>query len=139
MSSSSSIGACLRVERVDGRSSADLFCRYIRQPFLRLLHRCIDACGHNLQREEMRARFPGVPGDLVNYFSYVAEEVNSWLTKQDPHITTEVQHTSVFLLCCSVLLNRYFELPIFAQKSSQKCKSKQLFLSGPRDIGRIGL
>lgn len=23
----------------------------------------------------MRARFPGVPGDLVNYFLYVAEEV----------------------------------------------------------------
>jgi len=29
-----------------------------------------------LQREEMRARFPGVPGDLVNYFLYVAEEVH---------------------------------------------------------------
>ena len=29
-----------------------------------------------LQREEMRARFPGVPGDLVNYFLYVAEEVS---------------------------------------------------------------
>ncbi|KAH0704321.1 hypothetical protein KY285_018599 [Solanum tuberosum] len=27
------------------------------------------------QREELRARFPGVPGDLVNYFLYVAEEV----------------------------------------------------------------
>lgn len=31
---------------------------------------------HVLQREEMRARFPGVPGDLVNYFLYVAEEVS---------------------------------------------------------------
>lgn len=29
------------------------------------------------QREELRARFPGVPGDLVNYFLYVAEEVIS--------------------------------------------------------------
>jgi hypothetical protein len=29
-----------------------------------------------LQREEMRAKFPGVPGDLVNYFVYVAEEVS---------------------------------------------------------------
>lgn len=28
-----------------------------------------------IQREELRARFPGVPGDLVNYFLYVAEEV----------------------------------------------------------------
>lgn len=28
-----------------------------------------------LQREELRARFPGVPGDLVNFFLYVAEEV----------------------------------------------------------------
>lgn len=27
------------------------------------------------QREEMRAKFPGVPADLVNYFLYVAEEV----------------------------------------------------------------
>ncbi|KAJ6363549.1 hypothetical protein OIU78_003679 [Salix suchowensis] len=27
------------------------------------------------QREELRARFPGVPGDLVNFFLYVAEEV----------------------------------------------------------------
>lgn len=29
----------------------------------------------SFQREELRARFPGVPGDLVNYFLYVAEEV----------------------------------------------------------------
>ncbi|MCO5561597.1 hypothetical protein L7F22_015218 [Adiantum nelumboides] len=27
------------------------------------------------QREELRARFPGVPGDLANYFLYVAEEI----------------------------------------------------------------
>eukprot|EP00899_Mesostigma_viride_P025406 jgi/Mesvir1/604/Mv02039-RA.1 len=27
------------------------------------------------QREELRARFPGVPSDLVNFFQYVAEEV----------------------------------------------------------------
>jgi glutamate synthase domain-containing protein 2 len=27
------------------------------------------------QREELRARFPGCPGDLVNYFHFVAEEV----------------------------------------------------------------
>lgn len=27
------------------------------------------------QREELRARFPGTPGDLVNYFQFVAEEV----------------------------------------------------------------
>ncbi|KAI4300880.1 hypothetical protein L6164_034207 [Bauhinia variegata] len=31
------------------------------------------------QREELRARFPGVPGDLVNYFLYVAEEVRGML------------------------------------------------------------
>lgn len=33
------------------------------------------------QREEMRARFPGVPGDLVNYFLYVAEEVRGILAQ----------------------------------------------------------
>jgi len=27
------------------------------------------------QREELRARFPGAPGDLVNYFHFIAEEV----------------------------------------------------------------
>ncbi|KAG6520459.1 hypothetical protein ZIOFF_017515 [Zingiber officinale] len=33
------------------------------------------------QREELRARFPGVPGDLVNYFLYVAEEVRGVLAQ----------------------------------------------------------
>ncbi|MEW5312720.1 MAG: hypothetical protein WDW38_004333 [Sanguina aurantia] len=31
------------------------------------------------QREELRARFPGVPEDLVNYFHFVAEEVRNGL------------------------------------------------------------
>ncbi|KAK3043194.1 hypothetical protein RJ639_001627 [Escallonia herrerae] len=33
------------------------------------------------QREELRARFPGVPDDLVNYFLYVAEEVRGILAQ----------------------------------------------------------
>ncbi|GBG59394.1 hypothetical protein CBR_g38420 [Chara braunii] len=33
------------------------------------------------QREELRARFPGAPGDLVNYFLYVAEEVRHALAQ----------------------------------------------------------
>ncbi|KAK6942180.1 Glutamate synthase domain, partial [Dillenia turbinata] len=33
------------------------------------------------QREELRARFPGVPGDLVNFFLYVAEEVRGVLAR----------------------------------------------------------
>ncbi|KAJ7541176.1 hypothetical protein O6H91_10G049100 [Diphasiastrum complanatum] len=33
------------------------------------------------QREELRARFPGVPNDLVNYFLYVAEEVRGILAE----------------------------------------------------------
>ncbi|CAJ2671649.1 unnamed protein product [Trifolium pratense] len=33
------------------------------------------------QREELRARFPGVPGDLVNLFLYVAEEVRGTLAQ----------------------------------------------------------
>uniref|UniRef100_A0A7R9Z740 glutamate synthase (ferredoxin) n=1 Tax=Chlamydomonas euryale TaxID=1486919 RepID=A0A7R9Z740_9CHLO len=31
------------------------------------------------QREELRARFPGTPGDLVNFFHHVAEEVRAGL------------------------------------------------------------
>ncbi|CAL5423087.1 unnamed protein product [Camellia sinensis] len=33
------------------------------------------------QREELRARFPGLPGDLVNFFLYVAEEVRGILAQ----------------------------------------------------------
>ncbi|KAL2464593.1 Ferredoxin-dependent glutamate synthase 1 [Forsythia ovata] len=33
------------------------------------------------QREELRARFPGLPGDLVNFFVYVAEEVRGMLAQ----------------------------------------------------------
>lgn len=33
------------------------------------------------QREELRARFPGVPADLVNYFLYAAEEVRGVLAQ----------------------------------------------------------
>nr|QCL11107.1 chloroplast ferredoxin-dependent glutamate synthase [Aegilops speltoides] len=33
------------------------------------------------QREELRGRFPGVPGDLVNYFLFVAEEVRATLAQ----------------------------------------------------------
>ncbi|XP_073222025.1 ferredoxin-dependent glutamate synthase, chloroplastic isoform X2 [Cicer arietinum] len=33
------------------------------------------------QREELRARFPGVPGDLVNLFLYIAEEVRGTLAQ----------------------------------------------------------
>ncbi len=31
------------------------------------------------QREELRARFPGAPEDLVNFFHFVAEEVRAGL------------------------------------------------------------
>ena len=31
------------------------------------------------QREELRARFPGTPDDVVNYFAFVAEEVRAGL------------------------------------------------------------
>uniref|UniRef100_A0A061RKH9 Glutamate synthase (Ferredoxin) n=2 Tax=Tetraselmis sp. GSL018 TaxID=582737 RepID=A0A061RKH9_9CHLO len=31
------------------------------------------------QREELRARFPGTPGDVVNYFHFVAEEIRAGL------------------------------------------------------------
>ncbi|KAL4550629.1 hypothetical protein Ndes2526B_g08744 [Nannochloris sp. 'desiccata'] len=33
------------------------------------------------QREELRARFPGVPEDLVNYFHFVADEVRAGLAE----------------------------------------------------------
>eukprot|EP00210_Caulerpa_lentillifera_P005313 g5076.t1 len=33
------------------------------------------------QREELRARFPGVPADLVNFFQFVAEEVRAGLAQ----------------------------------------------------------
>ncbi|DBA68490.1 TPA: Ferredoxin-dependent glutamate synthase 1, chloroplastic/mitochondrial [Trebouxia sp. C0005] len=33
------------------------------------------------QREELRARFPGAPGDLVNFFAFVAQEVRMGLAR----------------------------------------------------------
>lgn len=33
------------------------------------------------QKEELRARFPGVPQDLVNFFHFVAEEVRAELAR----------------------------------------------------------
>ena len=34
-----------------------------------------------MQKEELRARFPGAPADVVNFFHYVAEEVRSELAR----------------------------------------------------------
>ena len=34
-----------------------------------------------LQKEELRARFPGTPGDVVNFFAYVADEVRAELAR----------------------------------------------------------
>jgi hypothetical protein len=48
------------------------------------------------QREELRARFPGVPGDLVNFFLYVAEEVSALI------LTRSLWRTLVSLEGCLV-------------------------------------
>lgn len=40
------------------------------------------------QREELRARFPGTPGDLVNYFHFVAEEVPPIFVPPKHHSST---------------------------------------------------
>lgn len=44
-------------------------------PQARVCHTNNCPVGVASQREELRARFPGVPGDLVNYFQFIAEEV----------------------------------------------------------------
>ncbi|KAI3986184.1 hypothetical protein MKX01_004328 [Papaver californicum] len=36
---------------------------------------CVCSSLKIIHREELRLRFPGVPGDFVNFFSYVAEEM----------------------------------------------------------------
>ena len=36
------------------------------------------------QREELRARFPGTPADVVNFFHFVAEEVRHRSTTRYP-------------------------------------------------------
>ena len=42
------------------------------------------------QREELRARFPGAPGDLVNFFHFVAEEVRAILASMGYRSLNEV-------------------------------------------------
>lgn len=63
----------------------------------------------------MRARFPGVPGDLVNYFLYVAEEVSFYWhrhlkAKIHPHDTS-----CIGVLICELII--YFTSLIFYKSS----------------------
>lgn len=70
------------------------------------LHCFIPFFSIDLQREELRARFPGVPGDLVNFFLYVAEEVNLSHLNFIIHVLTGL--VLKFLICSFFLFLNYF-------------------------------
>ncbi|KAL8489352.1 hypothetical protein ACS0TY_025304 [Phlomoides rotata] len=91
------------------------------------------------QREELRARFPGLPGDLVNYFLYVAEEVRGVLAqlgyeKLDDIIghtdllkprdvsLTKTQHLDLSYILSNVGLPKW---------SSSKIRSQEVHTNGP--------
>ncbi|URD87687.1 Ferredoxin-dependent glutamate synthase [Musa troglodytarum] len=91
------------------------------------------------QREELRARFPGVPGDLVNYFLYVAEEVRGVLAQlgyeklddiigradllKPRHISlTKTQHLDLSYLLSSVGLPKW---------SSTEIRNQDVHTNGP--------
>lgn len=69
------------------------------------LHCFIPLFSIDLQREELRARFPGVPGDLVNFFLYVAEEVNLSHLNFIIHVLTGL--VLKFLVCSFILFLNY--------------------------------
>lgn len=91
------------------------------------------------QREELRARFPGVPGDLVNYFLYVAEEVRGVLAQlgyeklddiigrtdllKPRHISlTKTQHLDLSYLLSNVGLPKW---------SSTEIRNQDVHTNGP--------
>ena len=66
------------------------------------------------QREELRARFPGAPGDLVNYFHFIAEEVRAGTAVQAGRFSVpdgrEKLHLEILkcILKNCILLENYF-------------------------------
>eukprot|EP00249_Psilotum_nudum_P024065 c29078_g1_i2 orf=699-5618(+) len=91
------------------------------------------------QREELRTRFPGVPGDLVNYFLYVAEEVRGILaqlgyTRLDDVIgrTDLLRPRDISVLKTQHLNLTYFHSSVGMPKwSSTKIRQQEVHGNGP--------
>ncbi|KAF3794694.1 Ferredoxin-dependent glutamate synthase [Nymphaea thermarum] len=91
------------------------------------------------QREELRARFPGVPGDLVNFFLFVAEEVRGMLAqlgyeKLDDIIgrTDLLRPRSISLLKTQQLDLRYILSSVGLPKwTSTQIRSQDVHTNGP--------
>ncbi|KZV57862.1 Glutamate synthase 1 isoform 1 [Dorcoceras hygrometricum] len=91
------------------------------------------------QREELRARFPGVPGDLVNYFLYVAEEVRGMLA----HLGYEklddiIGHTELLKpRDISLMKTQHLDLSYFLSSaglpkwSSTRIRNQEVHSNGP--------
>eukprot|EP00250_Pteridium_aquilinum_P010221 c19223_g1_i1 orf=236-5086(+) len=91
------------------------------------------------QREELRARFPGVPGDLVNYFLYVAEEVRGILAQLGYEKLDDVIGRTELLKPrgISVLKTQHLDLSFLLSSaglpkwSSTKIRNQEVHKNGP--------
>ncbi|KAK4343728.1 hypothetical protein RND71_036822 [Anisodus tanguticus] len=91
------------------------------------------------QREELRARFPGVPGDLVNYFLYVAEEVRGMLAQLGyEKLDDIIGHTDILRpRDISLMKTRHLDLSYilsnvgFPEWSSSMIRNQEVHSNGP--------
>lgn len=91
------------------------------------------------QREELRARFPGVPGDLVNYFLYVAEEVRGILAQLGyEKLDDVIGHTELLRARdVSLLKTRHLDLGVILSSaglpklSSTEIRKQSVHTNGP--------
>ena len=52
------------------------------------------------QNEALRKRFPGVPGDIVTYFGFVAQEVRHILAKLGMLYSCNQQYRTKLMIVC---------------------------------------
>ncbi|XP_010505887.1 PREDICTED: ferredoxin-dependent glutamate synthase 2, chloroplastic-like isoform X1 [Camelina sativa] len=90
------------------------------------------------QREELRARFPGLPGDLVNFFLYIAEEVRGILAqlgyeKLDDIIgrTDLLKHRDISLVKTHLDLSYLLSSAGLPKRSSTSIRKQEVHSNGP--------
>lgn len=90
------------------------------------------------QREELRARFPGAPADVVNFFAFVAEEVRAGLaslglTSLDQLIgrTDLLKPRQIKLRKTDGLDLGFLTAPVAAVRPSSQRRTQQVHSNGP--------
>lgn len=93
------------------------------------------------QREELRARFPGAPGDLVNFFHFVAEEVRAGLAQLGYRSLDEVVGRADLLTQrkdLKLAKTRGLDLSFLTTYAGPcRLKSSERIAAPPKSIGKV--